>query len=107
MSESQLECYWVKINVNAQVSTGAIRGLGVVNRDNSGDRLAAGFRRVRVLLPLDISELAVDVFGVKLAIRLGFFYIQLEGDSVNVMMGLTNKSKGCSPLFLLLDSISP
>ena len=71
-------------------------------RDNSGDLLAAGVRRMRALWPPDISELAVAIFGVELAIRLGFSNIQLEGDNVNVMMGHTNKSKGCSPFFFFL-----
>ncbi|CAO2835905.1 unnamed protein product [Amaranthus hypochondriacus] len=55
--------------------------------------------------PPDISEISDALFDVELAIRLGFSYIQLEGDNVNVMKAITNNSKGCSPSFLLLDRL--
>ena len=59
---------WVKINVDAHVALDVDRGFGVVVRDSRGALLAAGVKRVYALWPLDISELAAVVYGIKLAI---------------------------------------
>ncbi|CAO2814541.1 unnamed protein product [Amaranthus hypochondriacus] len=50
--------------------------------------------------------MAAAIYGVEMAIRLGYSYIHLEGDSLAVMQGLTNKTPGCSPFYLLLDRLS-
>ena len=92
---------WVKINVDAHVAMEANRGLGAVIRDSNGTLLAAGVKRVCALWSLDISELAAAVYGMELAIFLGYSYVQHEGDNLNVMKSINSKLTGCSPFFLL------
>ena len=72
--------------------------------DSNGNLLAVGVRRVQALWPPDISELMAAVFGIEMAIRLGYDYIHIEGGNVNVMKSITSNQKGCSPyLFSLID----
>ena len=82
----------------------ADRGLGAVVRDIHGALLTAGVKQVCALWPRGISELAVTVDGIELAIFLGYSSIHLEGDSLNVMNCISRKPTGHS-LFFLLDRL--
>lgn len=57
----------------------------MVIRNSNGNLLTATVRRVQALWPLDISELAAAIFGIEMATCLGYDYIHIEGDNVNVM----------------------
>ena len=84
----------------------ANRGLGAVIRDSNGTLLTAAVKRVNALWPPDISELAVAVYGIELAIFLGYIHVYLEGDNENVWKSIKNKLLGCLPFFLLLDRLN-
>ncbi|CAO2815930.1 unnamed protein product [Amaranthus hypochondriacus] len=100
------EVSWIKINVDSHVATKANRGLGAVARDSNGSFLVAGVKRVKVLWPPDISEMAGAVYGLALAISLGYSHVHLEGvDNVSVWANIKNRQPGFSPFFLLLDRI--
>ena len=70
---------WVKINVDAHVVNSIDRGLGAVCRDAQGNLIAADVRRVPATWSATVSGLIVAVFGVELAIRMGFSHIHLIG----------------------------
>lgn len=95
---------WIKINVDAHVANG-MRGLGTVARDSAGNLLLAGVRKLRVTWSPAIFEMAIAVYGVETTIRMGYSFVHLEGDNANVIKGITNEAKGCSPFFLLLDRV--
>ena len=40
---------------------------------------------------LDMSEAVAALFGLKVAARFGFDYVQLEGDSLNVVSSIENR----------------
>ena len=96
---------WVKINVDAHVVMDANRGLGVVVRDSSGVLLAVGVKRVYAFWLPDISELAAAVYGIELAIFLGYSNIHQQRDCLNIMKSINSKPTECYPFFLLLDRL--
>lgn len=81
------------------------RGLGAVCRDSHRNLLATGVRRVPASWATEVSELAAALFGVELALRMGYNQIHLEGDNAAVSKACTNASNGCSPFYVLLDRI--
>lgn len=99
------ESNWIKINVDVHVANGVERGMGAIFRDTNGNLLAAGVRRVPATWTAPNSELAAMVFGDEIAIKLGYHYIHLEGDSTIVFKACSNISQGCSPFQLLVDRL--
>lgn len=71
---------WVKVNFDAHMGQWD-RGLGVVIRDASGALLAVCVRRSKSLWNMDIAEAYAAKLGVKLAVRLGYRHVHLEGDA--------------------------
>ena len=96
---------WVKVNVDAHVDSGMVRGLGAVIRDENGCILVAGVRRIHALLNVDTCEAAAALLGVQLASRFGFQFVQLEGDSLNVVKAIEQRIEGASPIHLFYDCI--
>lgn len=96
---------WVKINFDAHLGTGPIRGLGVVIRDDNGKLLLAGVRRVCANWSVDMSEATTAKFGVELAARFGYQWVHLEGDSLTVVRAIENREAGLSPIHLFYDDI--
>ncbi|CAO2816134.1 unnamed protein product [Amaranthus hypochondriacus] len=95
---------WIKINVDAHVATG-VRGVGMVARDSAGNLLLAGVRRVHAHWSPVIAEMAAAVYGVEVAIRMGYRFVHLEGDNATVIEYINKGAASCSPLFLLLDRV--
>ena len=79
--------------------------MGAVVCNNSGALLEASVKRLCALWPSNISELVAAAYGIEVAIFLGYSYIHLEGDILNVMNCINGKPTGCSPFFLLLDRL--
>ncbi|XP_057539176.1 uncharacterized protein LOC130817471 [Amaranthus tricolor] len=96
---------WVKINFDAHVGVGLYRGLGVVIRDDNGKLLIAGVRRVNSNWSVEMCEAATAMFGVELAVRFRYRYVQLEGDSLTVVRAIENRVEGFSPIHLIYDDI--
>lgn len=96
---------WVKVNFDVHIGESARRGLGVVIRDHDGNLLAAGTRRIEAQWSVEASEAAAALFGMELALRLDYQYIQLEEDAINVVQTIEVKGEGYSPLHLLYDCI--
>lgn len=96
---------WIKINVDAHIPNGMDRGLGVVCRDDQGNLVAAGVRRVNATWSTAVSELAAAVYGVEVACRLGFTHIHLEGDNTTVFKNISKQPAGLSPFYVLLDRL--
>lgn len=71
-----------------------------------GNLLAACVRRVPANWSTLVSELVAVVFGLEVAIRMGFNHLHLEGGNVTVFKALTNVSPGCSSFHILLDCFS-
>ena len=88
---SPLPSCWVKVNVDVHVVVGAYRGLGAVIWDDRSSVLMAGVHRVESKWSVDVCEVAVAQFGCKLALRFGYNYVNLEGDSMNVVSAIENK----------------
>ena len=54
---------------------------------------------------VDTCEADAALFGVQLASRFGFQYVQLEGDSLNVVKAIEQRVHGASPIHLFYDCI--
>lgn len=96
---------WVKINFDAHIGAGLVRGLGVVVRDENGKLLVAGVRRVYANWSVEISEAVAAKFGVELVVRLGYQWVHLEGDSLSVVRAIENREAGLSHIHLVFDDI--
>lgn len=82
------------------------RGLGTSIRDHEGKLLIAGVRRIDARWPVEVCETAVGLFGIELALRLGYEYIHLEGDALTVVQTIESKREDCFALHLFYDHIS-
>ena len=96
---------WVKVNVDAYVVSGAYRGLRAVIRNDKGVVLVAGVRKVVARWSVDICETTAAQFGVELALRFGYSYVNLEGDSMNIMSVIESNVEGSSPIHHIFDCI--
>lgn len=74
---------WVKINFDTHVSLGALRGLGVLFRNNAGKILLGGVRHVNSLWSPKVCEVVAALFGMELAVQFGYRLVHLEGNCMN------------------------
>lgn len=93
------------MNFDAHVGGFSKRGLGVVIKDHNGSLLAARVRTFEASSGVEASEAMAGLFGIALALRLGYDYIQLEGDALTVVQAIEAKKEGCSPLHHVYDCI--
>ena len=96
----------IKLNVDANVGANGDRGLGVVARDSSCQLLMASVCRVKAFWTPELCELEAAVYGVELAIRMGYSHIILEGDNAIVFNGIGKQATGLAPSFVLFDKIN-
>ena len=77
--------------MDAHVTSGDYQGLGGVIRDDKGIVLGAGVRQVVSRWSVDTCEAVAAQFAVELSLRFGYNYVNLEGDSMNVVSAIENK----------------
>lgn len=56
--------------------------------------------------PPELSELNAAVYGIEVAIRMGYTHIVLEGDCASVIKEIQNKATGLAPQYMLFSTIS-
>ncbi|KAL2928741.1 hypothetical protein RDABS01_019525 [Bienertia sinuspersici] len=95
---------WVKVNTDAYVPNNGRVGLGVVIRDERGNVLVAGVRKIEPT-EVEMAEAQAALYGVSLARRMGFNKVILEADALRVTMAVKSLAEGCSPIFLIYDDI--
>lgn len=94
---------FVKINFDEHVGADNTRGLGMVLRDDKGAIILTGTRKVQARWNVELSEAFAALYGLKVASRMGYKRIHLEGDAFNVMAALHKQDQGLSPLHLVYD----
>ncbi|XP_048494306.1 uncharacterized protein LOC125494668 [Beta vulgaris subsp. vulgaris] len=96
---------FVKINVDAHVRHDVGVSFGMVIRDEGGNVVAAGVRRIASNWRPALAEAGAAQFGVEVARRMGFEKVMLESDSINVVQAIRQRQRGAAPIFLLFDDI--
>lgn len=94
---------FIKINFDAFVGSGYMRGLGVVIRNDHGCILMTRTKRVQANWSANFTEASTTVYGLEMARRMGFKKIHLEGDALNIITSIKNKEQGWAPIYLVLD----
>ncbi|KAL2935345.1 hypothetical protein RDABS01_018463, partial [Bienertia sinuspersici] len=75
----------IKINFDAHTRAGHYVGLGAIFHDSGGRVLATASRRLRVGWSPEMAEVAAAVFGLRMALNLGYSKVELEGDAASVV----------------------
>ncbi|KAL2939751.1 hypothetical protein RDABS01_011770 [Bienertia sinuspersici] len=96
---------WVKVNVDAHVSTDGVIGVGVAIRNQRGRVVAAAVRRYWARWKVEMAEACAARFGVMLAHRLGYSKVILESDSLFVVTQVQNAPDGSAPIFHFFEDI--
>ena len=81
-------------------------GLGVVIRNNNGKILVVRVRKADQLWSVEMWEAAVALFGIELASNLGYMFVHLEGDALNVICNILEAKEGAAPIFLFNERIA-
>lgn len=97
---------WIKINFDANIVQNEERGLGIVARDSEGKLILAGVKRMKASWSPELSELNVAVYGIEVAIHMGYSHIVLEGDCAFVIKGIQDDSSGFASPYVLFDYIA-
>ncbi|CAO2813967.1 unnamed protein product [Amaranthus hypochondriacus] len=97
---------WIKINFDAHVANTGERGLGIVDRDANGQLLLAEVWCMQATWSPELSELNAVVYGVEVALRMGYSRIVLEGDCATVIHGIQHNHTGFTPHYALHDAIA-
>ncbi|KAL2894944.1 Ketol-acid reductoisomerase (NADP(+)) [Bienertia sinuspersici] len=87
------------LNTYAHVREGEYVEVGVVVCDNGGKVLAMAAHKRGVRWGPDLAEAATVVFGVKMAMELGYMKIHLECDALCVATAVGKGDNGCSPIY--------
>ena len=73
--------------------------------DSACNIILARVHGVRATWSPVVSEMAAVVYGLEIAIRMGYSFIHLVTDNSSVIQGIFNESSGFSPFYLMLDSV--
>ena len=71
----------MKVNFDAHLGSNFHRGLSVVIRNEHGELLAVGSRKLVNNWDVKASEAATACYGLELALSLGYEKILLDGDA--------------------------
>ncbi|KAL2939732.1 hypothetical protein RDABS01_001180 [Bienertia sinuspersici] len=75
---------FVKVNTDAHIREGEFVEVGAVVRDSLGKVVAVAAQKRGVRLSPEIAEAAAAVYGVKIAMELGYTKIHLECDALSI-----------------------
>lgn len=95
----------VKVNVDAGCLASWGSGLGVICRDANGTVLAAGTHQFQVAWEPRIAEAKAIYYGLKVALELGYQYIDVESDSLLAIQALRSVKGGSSDFNLIIEDI--
>ena len=90
---------WVKVNFDTSTSTDGFRGMGIVILDEKMKLVVTGTMCVRALWGVQTGKVAATMFGLEVALRLGFWNVHLEGDALGVISKIANGTQGYFPIF--------
>ncbi|XP_021749910.1 uncharacterized protein LOC110715631 [Chenopodium quinoa] len=99
------EQQFVKVNVDAYVPGNAGVSLGVVIRDENGALLCVAVQKTGCRWQSDYAEAAAARYGVEVASRLGYAYVVLECDALNVVRAVAENQQGAAPIFTFDEDI--
>lgn len=95
----------IKVNCDAHLTADGWVGLVAIARNEKGEVLFAGCRRMRGIWPSDIAECKAIVFAAQLARKYNIRRVVLESDSQVVIKRLNKGSTFFSDLDSLLDDV--
>ncbi|KAL2944155.1 hypothetical protein RDABS01_032502 [Bienertia sinuspersici] len=91
----------VRINTDAEVREGRGVGLGVALRNERGQLLGVGVRRIAGTFRPELAEAWAASFGVEVARRLNYARVELECDAINVVKDVISRKVGKGMVILL------
>ncbi|KAL2935537.1 hypothetical protein RDABS01_018655, partial [Bienertia sinuspersici] len=95
----------VRINTDAEVREGRGVGLGVALRNERGQLLGVGVRRIGGTFRPELAEAWAASFGVEVARRLKYARVELECDAINVVKDVISRKVGKGTGDLLIEDI--
>ncbi|KAL2940776.1 hypothetical protein RDABS01_029126 [Bienertia sinuspersici] len=95
----------VRINTDAEVREGRGVGLGVALRNERGQLLGVGVRRIAGTFRPELAEAWAASFGVEVARRLKYARVELECDAINVVKDVISRKVGKGTRDLLIEDI--
>ncbi|XP_021748573.1 uncharacterized protein LOC110714373 [Chenopodium quinoa] len=96
---------YYKVNVDAGFIDGLGSGLGVVVRDENGGVLVCGAAQSQDRWDTATAEAKAVMFGLQLAKDAGMDKLVVEGDCLQVIQALKNRSAGASSFSLIIEDI--
>ncbi|XP_021865546.1 uncharacterized protein [Spinacia oleracea] len=95
---------WWKVNTEAAIAERHV-GLGMIVRDNIGDVLMSGGKKLDVAIQVLEEEVRATLFGLRYAYDAGFRQVELETDCLNLVTLLTKKSNENSTSQMVVKDI--
>ncbi|KAL2931369.1 hypothetical protein RDABS01_036779 [Bienertia sinuspersici] len=90
-----------KVNVDAHVSRAWVVGLRMVVWDHMGEIKAVTLYRFKARWKAELAEERAALYGVQVAVQLGFSKIMLECDSIKVVQAISTEEGGFTHFLVL------
>ncbi|KAL2922837.1 Cysteine--tRNA ligase, partial [Bienertia sinuspersici] len=84
----------VKVNVDAHVGNNRVVGLGVVIWDHCGKTQVSAVYKIVASWKAEVVEARAALYGIQVALRLGYPRMVLESDSIQVRTTIMKEARG-------------
>lgn len=96
---------YIKVNVDARISTEGWLGLGMVARDTLSLIRAAGVKRIQTSVSPIVGEALSISFGLQIAIQMGWQEVELESDCLLLIHLIRSQSSNRHEEGVLIEDI--